>query len=145
MATSEGRDAALQHADEHFRSVGCAAHFSNRSLSGCYGGIGTGYFNAGATPPENAAVFLLSFDGNGHFKGAYIGCYNSNLTTRAFAGTYVVQPFGTGTMRWQYDPPDGGGEVLDFVLVDGGKEIAALNTGWIPAAPVVATFTFKKQ
>lgn len=135
----------LTEADGHFKSVGCAAHFSNRSLSGCYGGIGTGYFVSGVTPPENAAIFLLNFDGLGHVTGAYTGCYNSNLVKSSFAGTYAVQPYGTGTINWQYIPAGNGGEVLDFVLVDGGKEIDAFNTGWSPAAPVVATFVFKKQ
>jgi hypothetical protein len=127
-----------------FAEVGCTPRFKTSSLKGCYGSLAIGHFLANVTPPQNAAVELMNFDGAGNFKGAYTGNFGGAVVSRGFIGTYVMNPEGTGSMR--YDYTDGGGfESFDFVMVDGGKELFCIYTTHAPAAPWVATSVMKKQ
>jgi hypothetical protein len=127
-----------------FAFAACSAKFANRSLLGCYGGLAISQFLTGITPPQNAAIDLIHFDGAGQLKGAYVGCWEDAIINRSFTGTYTVLADGTGSMKWVYTS-GGGGESYDFVLVSAGQELFCLLTSEFPKAPFVATMVMKKQ
>lgn len=98
----------------------CDNGFSEKTLAGCFGWSSTAYVNS-TTAQASAAIGIMHLDGAGGLSGWYSGSYLGTPTTRTYKGTYVVNPNGTGHLRWIDNA--GNGEAFDFVIVKAGDEV----------------------
>jgi hypothetical protein len=124
-----------------------ALRCSPRTIRGSYGSHIKGTFilppPAGSTqPPASvplASVGRLVFDGVGAVSGTDTNSFGGTISTSAITGTYAVNEDCTGTLDVTF--PTGFTVTNDIVIVDGGREIAFIQTN--PGALV--TGVFKRQ
>jgi hypothetical protein len=102
----------------------CDNDFSQKTLAGCFGWSSTAYVNN--TTQATAAIGIMHLDGAGNLQGWYSGSYLGTPVTRDYKGVYIVNPNGTGHLRWH----DSGGydNEFDFVVVKSGDEVLMSST-----------------
>jgi|SRR5947209_2745074 len=90
---------------------------------GDYGFVASGNL-AGVGPSVAAGRYTA--DGKGNFAGSFTQSLNGVIARMTFTGTYTVNPDCTGTETVNIE----GGPTFhnDAVIVDGGREIRAVNT-----------------
>jgi hypothetical protein len=103
----------------------CDNGYSEKTLAGCFGWSSTAYVNS-STAQASAAIGLMHLDGGGNLTGWYSGSYLGTPTMRNYRGSYIVNPNGTGHLRWH----DSGGydNEFDFVIVKSGDEALMSST-----------------
>jgi hypothetical protein len=119
--------------------------FSNRSIKGAWGfNTYSGVMVPPAAPEPTPATGMgrAVFDGNG-------GCSVSTVTNfggtifrlQSSSCTYSVDANGFGRSEAVFPGAPGSGSFpMEFVIVEGGNELRAMNTG-----PLLGTFTLKRQ
>lgn len=105
----------------------CNKEYSERTLAGCFGWQSTAFLDY-STARATAAIGLMHLDGAGNLKGWYSGSYNGHATVCNYTGRYVVNPNGTGQMKFDNDSPCAGFHRFDFVIVNGGNEVLMSST-----------------
>lgn len=123
LGASAGFTRAAARADEPGPRE-CDAEFSDKTLAGCFGWSSTSYVNN--TTQATAAVGIMHLDGAGNLSGWYSGSYLGTPVTRIYTGAYVVNPNGTGHLRWLDSA--GYSDAFDFVVVKKGDEVLMSST-----------------
>jgi hypothetical protein len=114
---------------------------SLETLKGGYGLTFTGLVTSGPVPAPITAfipvagVGAMTFDGNGNLSLSETVSFGGSVTPLITTGTYTVNPDCTGSLQ-AVNAAD-----VNFVIVQHGKEILAVNTD----QGHVATVNFKKQ
>src|SRR5262245_33771815 len=125
---------------------------STPGLAGEWGYTSTGafIFPTGAVP--FALVGRLTFDAAGNFSGAQNSSTGGQVAQETIKGTTTVNADCTGTLNVNIYNQSGillSTSVLEFVIVDNGREIGGIFTSQTLAngstGPTVATFNAKRQ
>ncbi|MCA1593262.1 MAG: hypothetical protein LC754_11555 [Acidobacteria bacterium] len=113
-----------------------------QTLDGAYGFAGSGLVVAGPQTFPLAIAARLAFDGQGHLTGKGTVSFNGQVDHETMEGTYTVNEDCTGSISL-VGHHTGFDDVhnFDFVIVDGGKEVAFVETD----AGTVAAATMKRQ
>jgi len=119
---------------------------SNATLNGTFGYTNTGFIVA---PPALAGPFagvgIQNFDGQGNTTASATVSQNGNiLRVTVTGGTYTVNSDCTGSMTFLISPVNVTTHV-DFVIVRGGAEFRAINTGSGAAITTVGKKQFPKD
>ena len=113
------------------------------TLSGNYGFIQpAGFTRLHPKSPSVPWQFegLLTFDGSGNASATYATAVNGQVfTNQTTAGTYTVNSNCTGSLAWTSG--DAAGLTYNFVIVNGGNDIFAVDTSSGDTASVI----LKKQ
>jgi hypothetical protein len=117
-------------------------------LTGSYGFTATASYSGASNSGTLALVGVLTFDGSGNLNGSETVIQpdpSPNATavksqTFPFAGTYMVNAGGTGTMMIQL--PDNSTIPVSFVITDGGSGLMFVQTG---GSNNILTGTARKQ
>jgi hypothetical protein len=109
---------------------------SNASLKGSYGSYNTGTVVPAGTP--RVSIIRETFDGNGNWTATVT--INNNGTAGTFndSGTYTVNADCTGRIF-----NTASGVIVQFVVVDGGKEIYRLT--FPPGLPALVAYGVSKK
>ena len=116
--------------------------FSRRDLVGRYSSYATAtIFDPTANRTTSATcIGVVTFDGRGHFTDREVHSYDGVIVRDQFAGTYTVNPDGSGMMHYVGEAESYDQEI---VLSNDGKDITFLILLDIPG--IVSQGTMKKQ
>jgi hypothetical protein len=122
-------------------TVRCSEEYGNFSLKGCYGWRSNESTDGvPGNPKPSVGIGLMTFDGNGSLEGAYKGNYNGTPVDITYHGLYVMNPNGTGILRF-VENETGVSQDYEFVMVDGINEMFLVHT----RPGVLQTLVMKKQ